>query len=96
MPELSRDSPLPGALPVNVNDLERAAQSNNGDNPLGPRAMIRARAYAGSRILLFSEVDVSHGAVLLLRGLSGCGKSTWLALMAALVAATTGELMLGG
>ena len=42
--------------------------------------------------LVFPDVDLAQGAVLLLSGPSGCGKSTWLALAAALVAPTAGSL----
>jgi ABC-type sugar transport system ATPase subunit len=46
--------------------------------------------------MAFPDVDVSQGTVLLLGGLSGCGKSTWLALVAALVAPTLGTLVVAG
>jgi putative ABC transport system ATP-binding protein len=48
--------------------------------------------YPGSEPIIFPDVDVEQGAVLLLSGPSGCGKSTWLALAAALVAPTAGAL----
>ena len=62
--------------------------------------MIRTRqlqyAYPGGVTLTFPDVDVPQGAVLLLSGASGCGKSTWLALVAALVAPTAGTLTVAG
>ena len=48
--------------------------------------------YPGGGELRFPDVDVPHGAVLLLSGPSGSGKSTWLALVAALVAPSAGTL----
>ena len=42
--------------------------------------------YTGGPALEFDDVDVPQGAVLLLNGASGSGKSTWLALVAALLA----------
>ncbi len=53
-------------------------------------------AYPGSAPLVFPDVEVPQGAVLLLSGASGCGKSTWLALVAALVAPTSGQLTVAG
>lgn len=62
--------------------------------------MIRTRqlayTYPNGPTLLFPDVDVPQGTVLLLSGPSGCGKSTWLALTAALVAPTSGELTVAG
>ena len=52
--------------------------------------------YPNGPLLIFPDVDVPQGAVLLLSGPSGCGKSTWLALAAALVAPTTGDLTVAG
>lgn len=40
--------------------------------------------------LVFADVDVPQGATLVLRGHSGSGKSTWLALVAGLLSATAG------
>ena len=48
--------------------------------------------YPGGGELRFPDVEVPHGAVLLLSGPSGSGKSTWLALVAALVAPSAGTL----
>ncbi|RYF40883.1 MAG: ABC transporter, partial [Comamonadaceae bacterium] len=45
-----------------------------------------AFAYAGGTELLFPDVEVAGGGVLLLRGASGSGKSTWLAIAAGLLA----------
>ena len=58
--------------------------------------MIRTRQlayrYNGGPVFGFEDVDVPQGGLLLLRGASGSGKSTWLALAAGLLAATEGEL----
>jgi putative ABC transport system ATP-binding protein len=48
--------------------------------------------YPTGPVLAFPDVEVAQGSVLLLSGPSGCGKSTWLALVAALMAATSGAL----
>ncbi len=42
--------------------------------------------------LVFADVQVPQGATLVLRGNSGSGKSTWLALVAGLLSATAGSL----
>ncbi len=42
--------------------------------------------------LVFADVDVAQGAMLVLRGNSGSGKSTWLALVAGLLSATAGSV----
>jgi putative ABC transport system ATP-binding protein len=52
--------------------------------------------YAGGAELRFDDVDVSQGGVLLLRGASGSGKSTWLALAAALLAPSAGDITVAG
>lgn len=59
--------------------------------------MIRTRglsyAYAaGSEALRFPDVDLRQGGTLLLRGRSGTGKSTWLALLAGLRSPAGGDL----
>lgn len=46
--------------------------------------------------LAFPDLDHPGGDTLLLRGASGCGKSTWLALAAGLLSATQGEMVVGG
>jgi len=46
--------------------------------------------------LRFPDVDVAQGAVLLLSGASGCGKSTWLALVAGLMAPSAGAVEVAG
>ena len=51
-----------------------------------------AYQYPGGAELSFEDVDVAQGGVLLLRGVSGSGKSTWLALAAGLLAPTTGDI----
>ncbi len=52
--------------------------------------------YPGAVALQYADVEVAQGGVLLLSGASGSGKSTWLALVAGLVSATRGELMVAG
>lgn len=52
--------------------------------------------YPGGPLLSFDDVNVPQGATLLLRGASGAGKSTWLALAAGLLAATSGEITVAG
>ncbi len=56
---------------------------------------LRARYPAGPE-LAFEDVDLPQGGTLLLRGNSGTGKSTWLALVAALRAPDAGELVVAG
>lgn len=46
--------------------------------------------------LVFEDVDLLQGGVLLLRGVSGSGKSTWLALAAGLLRASGGEIAVAG
>jgi putative ABC transport system ATP-binding protein len=63
--------------------------------------MIRTRGlaytYASSSVVLrFPDVDLRQGGTLLLRGRSGSGKSTWLALMAGLRGAGSGDLFVAG
>ena len=62
--------------------------------------MIRVRQlayrYPGGAELRFDDVDVAQGGLLLLRGVSGSGKSTWLALAAGLLAATGGDITVAG
>ena len=62
--------------------------------------MIRTRQlayrYAGGPELRFDDIDVAQGGVLLLRGNSGSGKSTWLALAAGLLHPGAGEMCVAG
>ena len=62
--------------------------------------MIRTRQlayqYPGGAELRFVDTDVAQGGVLLLRGASGSGKSTWLALAAGLLAPTAGDITVAG
>ena len=62
--------------------------------------MISTRAlayrYANGPALTFPDVTVPQGGTLLLRGNSGSGKSTWLALVAGLRSATSGEVAVAG
>jgi putative ABC transport system ATP-binding protein len=53
---------------------------------------LRYRYPAGPQ-LAFDDVEVPQGAAMLLRGRSGAGKSTWLALAAGLLTATSGEVV---
>jgi putative ABC transport system ATP-binding protein len=62
--------------------------------------MIETRAlrydYPRGPSLAFPDLDVPQGATLLLRGNSGAGKSTWLALAAGLLTASAGEVAVAG
>jgi len=64
--------------------------------------MIRTRglsytyATGGAAPLRFPDVDLRQGGTLLLRGRSGTGKSTWLALMAGLRGSSGGDLFVAG
>lgn len=51
-----------------------------------------AYRYAHGPALRFDDIDVAQGGVLLLRGVSGSGKSTWLALAAGLLSPKAGDL----
>lgn len=55
-----------------------------------------AYSYTAGPTLQFADVDVPQGGVLLLRGASGSGKSTWLALAAGLLAASSGDITVAG
>ncbi len=52
--------------------------------------------YPGGARLTFPDIAVPQGGVLLLRGRSGSGKSSWLALAAGLMAASEGEIEVAG
>jgi putative ABC transport system ATP-binding protein len=52
--------------------------------------------YPDGPALHFDDVEVPQGGLLLLRGASGSGKSTWLALAAGLLAATEGDITVAG
>jgi putative ABC transport system ATP-binding protein len=58
--------------------------------------MIRTQAlsyrYPHAPPLTFADVDLPQGAIMLLHGKSGAGKSTWLALAAGLLSAGAGEI----
>lgn len=62
--------------------------------------MIRTRQlayqYPGGPALRFDDIDVVQGGVLLLRGASGSGKSTWLALAAGLLTPAAGDITVAG
>jgi putative ABC transport system ATP-binding protein len=52
--------------------------------------------YPGGTALAFADVDLPQGGALVLRGNSGSGKSTFLALAAGLLAATQGRIEVAG
>ena len=54
------------------------------------------RSEATSATLHFPDVDLAQGDMLVLRGNSGSGKSTWLALLAGLLTPQQGELTVAG
>ncbi len=62
--------------------------------------MIRTRSlrlrYPQGPELSFPDVDVAQGGALLVQGRSGAGKSTWLALVAGLLAADAGTVEVAG
>ena len=62
--------------------------------------MIVSKALAcrhpGGPAITFPDVSVPQGGVLLLRGRSGRGKSSWLALAAGLMGAAAGEIVVAG
>ena len=53
-------------------------------------------AYRQGPALAFEDVFVPQGGTLLLRGRSGAGKSTWLALVAGLLTPSAGEVTVAG
>ncbi|MES2945542.1 MAG: ATP-binding cassette domain-containing protein [Pseudomonadota bacterium] len=55
-----------------------------------------AYGYKNGPTLEFDDIEVAQGAVLLLRGASGSGKSTWLALIAGLLTASSGDITVAG
>ena len=55
-----------------------------------------AYQYPGGAELHFEDVAVPQGGVVLLRGASGSGKSSWLALAAGLLAPTAGDITVAG
>ena len=55
-----------------------------------------AYQYPGGAELRFEDIDVAQGGVLLLRGVSGSGKSTWLALAAGLLSTGRGDITVAG
>lgn len=52
--------------------------------------------YKQGTSLLFPDVSIAQGQVMLLLGASGCGKSTWLALAAGLLQPTQGDMQVAG
>ena len=55
-----------------------------------------SHAHPGGPALRFDDVAVPQGGTLLLRGASGSGKSTWLALAAGLLTPQAGEMVVAG
>ncbi len=55
-----------------------------------------AYRYANGPALCFDDMDVPQGGVVLLRGASGSGKSTWLALAAGLLSPSGGDIWVAG
>jgi putative ABC transport system ATP-binding protein len=53
-------------------------------------------AYPGGPVLRFADVSVPQAGTLLLRGPSGSGKSSWLALVAGLLTPSAGSLQVAG
>jgi len=53
-------------------------------------------SYPRAKPLRFADVSVAQGGTLLLRGRSGSGKSTWLALASGLLTPTAGEVVVSG
>jgi len=52
--------------------------------------------YVNGPALAFADLEVAQGGVLVLGGASGSGKSTWLALAAGLLQASSGDLTVAG
>lgn len=52
--------------------------------------------YANGPTLAFADLEVAQGGVLVLAGASGSGKSTWLALAAGLLQASSGDMLVAG
>ena len=52
--------------------------------------------YANGPVLVFADMQVAQGGVLILSGASGSGKSTWLALAAGLLKASSGDMLVAG
>jgi putative ABC transport system ATP-binding protein len=55
-----------------------------------------AYRYSSGPALLFPDLELPQGGVLLLHGPSGSGKSTWLALAAGLLRPSAGEIVVAG
>ena len=55
-----------------------------------------AYRYKGGSNIPFPDLDVPQGGVLLVRGRSGSGKSTWLALAGALLRPSSGQIAVAG
>ncbi len=55
-----------------------------------------AYQYASGPHIQFADLDVAQGGVLVLGGASGSGKSTWLALAAGLLQASSGSITVAG
>lgn len=55
-----------------------------------------ALRHANGPLLRFPDIEVPQGGLLLLRGSSGSGKSSWLAMAAGLLAPSEGDLKIAG
>ena len=55
-----------------------------------------AYRYANGPALAFADLDVAQGGLLVMGGASGSGKSTWLALAAGLLQASSGDITVAG
>lgn len=55
-----------------------------------------AHAHDGGALIRFPDLRLPAGRTLLVRGNSGCGKSTWLALACGLLTPTAGDIRVGG
>jgi putative ABC transport system ATP-binding protein len=66
----------------------------------GVRSVIETRhltcRFATGKAISFADVTVPQGGTLLLRGTSGSGKSTWLALASGLLSPAEGEMVVAG
>ena len=60
------------------------------------RTLGLAYRYPAGPALAFPDVEIAQGGALLLQGRSGAGKSTWLALLAGLLAASAGKVVVAG
>src|SRR5690554_3126400 len=71
-----------------------ACADHQADSVIETRSL--SHVYAGGPSLNFPDVVVPQGVTLLLRGASGSGKSTWLAVAAGLLSPAAGEIVVAG